>query len=462
MPRIIFISRYLKNAGKGKVKNYVKYIATRPHAEKFSMEDMEAATEKQIQWIEKELKKNPELKERCQFIYEDYLQRPTRVNATELISSIAEQNIFLLGEIDNYVGYLAKRPGAERSEQGHALWNGSDETIDLNKVAKMTSEHKGIIWTHVISIRREDATRLGFDHADAWRDIVKSHVPDIAKEMNIPLENLVWYGAFHDEGHHPHIHLMCYSKNPREGFLSNQGIENLRRTFAKDIFRDDLYHIYEKKDEMRNSLKELFDDELEKAIGAEHEGNPLAEALLLKLAENLKTSKHKKVYGRLDRENKLLVDAIVSEISKDEKINAVYQSWLGLKDEVLFTYQNKEKARRSLVDESEFRSIKNMVLKSAVRLSEEADVFQIEQEEETEEQAKVQKTLEEIKKQEHKEKMYQDFARTRSKQEFLRLLKNISRMIEDDYHRQQKVIPMTEKKLLRKIKEKKEALGQKL
>ena len=176
-------------------------------------------------------------------------------------------------------------------------------------------------------------------------------------------------------------------------------------------------------------MKDYFSQELKKASSKNHQANPRAEALLLKLAANLKTAKHKKVYGRLDKENRLLVDEIVRELSRDEKVSALYESWLGLKDEIYSTYQDSGRARKSLADEPEFRNIKNMALKCALELSE-------------------QETLQD--------------RRTMAQTALLRLLKNISRIIEEDFERQKSEMPLTDKKLLRKLLEKKEALGQKI
>ncbi len=427
MPRIIFTSRYIQNAGAGQARNLLEYMATRPNAEKIPVSQSGKATKKQNGWIEKEVKRQPTLK--SLFEYEDYVKNPTKANASELIEKIAEQQLNTAEGLENYVGYLAKRPRAERGEQGHALWNGSDEPINLKKAMREAAEHRGRIWTHVVSLRRKDAERLGYDNAGAWREVVKGKSTEMAREMGIPLEDFVWYGAFHNEGHHPHVHIFCYSKKPKQGYLPNRGIRNLRRSFAAEIFRDDLHHIYEKKDEVRKEVKDYFSQELKKASAKSHGANPRAEALLLKLAANLKTAKHKKVYGRLDKENKVLVDEIVRELSRDEKVSALYESWLGLKNEILSTYQDTGRARKSLADEPEFRNIKNMVLKCALELS--------------------------------AQEVSRD-GRVVVQAAFLRLLKNISRIIEEDFERQKSGMPLTDKKLLRKLLEKKEALGQKI
>lgn len=453
MPRLVFTPRYLKMQKPSQVKNYVKYVATRPNSEKFEANQSQTeATEHQKKWIEKELKAHGELKESCEQEYEDYLQNPTRGNAMELINKIAEEGLAREGSMENYVGYLAKRPRAERGKQGHALWNGSDKEIDLNQVAREAAEHNGNIWTFVFSLKREDAVRLGYDNAAMWRELVRGKAPEIAKAMGIPLEHFVWYGAFHNEGHHPHIHLMCYSKNPREGYLGRQNLMKLRSSFANEIFQDELYHIYEQKDEVRDELKNYFDRKLKQAMTMEYTDHPKAEALLWKLSQKLKTAKHKKVYGRLEKENKILVDEIVKEISKDRKISQAYESWLGLKDDILSTYQNQERARRTLAEEPEFRNIKNMVLKAALELSEIDEVIKKASEEENHEKVNAQENWEERTK-----KYYQ----MQAQKQFLLLMKHISHMIEEDYDRKKQQIHV-DKKLMRKIMEKKAAHGQKM
>lgn len=453
MPRIVFTPRYLKMQKPSQVKNYVKYVATRPNAEKFEVDQSQTeATEHQKKWIEKELKAHKELKESCEQEYEDYLQNPTRENAAELINKIAEEGLAREGSMENYVGYLAKRPRAERGKQGHALWNGSDKEIDLNQVAREAAEHNGNIWTFVLSLKREDAVRLGYDQANTWRELVRSKSDEIAKAMWIPTENFVWYGAFHNEGHHPHIHLMCYSKNPKEGYLGRQNLMKLRSSFANEIFRDELYHIYEQKDEVRDELKKYFDRKLKQAMAMEDTDHPKAEALLWELSQKLKTAKHKKVYGRLEKENKILVDEIVKEISKDKKISKAYESWLGLKDDILSTYQNQERARRTLADEPEFRNIKNMVLKSALTLSEMNEAIAAEPEEQNRET---------IHPQESREERTKKYYQMQAQKQFLLLMKHISHMIQEDYDRKKQQIHV-DKKLMRKIMEKKEAHGQKM
>ena len=234
--------------------------------------------------------------------------------------------------------------------------------------------------------------------------------------------------------------------------MSKGSFMNLRSSFAAEIFRDELYHIYEQKDEVRNELKAYFDAKLKQAMAMENSDNPKAEILLWELSKRLKTAKHKKGYGRLDKENKILVDELVREISKDKKVDALYQSWIDLKDDILSTYQNSARAKRNLADESEFRNIKNMVLKSALELSEMDKVISADMEEKNNE------TVNSKYVQKEQAKNFQ----IQIRKHFLLLLKNISRMIQEDYDRKSKVITLSDKKLLQKTMEKKEALGQKM
>lgn len=370
MARIIFTSRFLKGASKKQIKNLVNYMATRPGVEKLKS-NTSPATENQKKFIEEQLKTFPDIKE--SFEYEDYQKNPTVSNASELISSIAEKYNNDPAGLKNYIDYIAKRPRAERSEQGHGLWSGSDETISLSKAAEEVANHEGIVWTHVVSLRREDAERLGYDNADAWRKLVKSKIPVIAKSMNIPVDKLKWYGAFHNEGNHPHIHMIVYSADKKKGYLNNKGIGTMRQAFGTAIFHDDLLHVYEQKDEVRKALKENTEKKI-KEIAAklrqEEKQSPVVASLLLELSKALKQTKGKKQYGWLDTKRKQMVNAIVSELVKDKDIFELYQRWCDYKMEIAKTYQSTPLPCGCLEDEPEFKNIKNLIIQYAVQIGE--------------------------------------------------------------------------------------------
>lgn len=71
-------------------------------------------------------------------------------------------------------------------------------------------------------------------------------------------KNLRWYAAFHNEKSHPHAHMLVWSSNPQEPYLSTVGIENIKRAVAKSIFRQDNMAVYKEQTEARDSLKEEF------------------------------------------------------------------------------------------------------------------------------------------------------------------------------------------------------------
>jgi len=364
MARIIFTSRYLKRVSKQQAENMVNYYATRDGAEKIISNKLHSS--KQKDFIEREVTAKPFLKD--SFEYEDYEANPTAANASELITRIAEHSLESEGNLENYIDYLAHRPRAEREESGHALWSAFGEGVDLAEVINEVSNHKGNKWTHVVSLTRADAERLGYDNANAWQSLVKSKLPIISENMGTPLADLKCYGAFHNEAHHPHIHLLVYSRNPKKGFLKNAGIEKMRSSFATAIFKNDLLHVYEQKDILRKQLNELSAEkmkQLTKQIESRNTANPIIVALMERLSTELKKVKGKTDYGWLKGVPKNLVDEIMLELSKDSDIAAMYRLWCDMKDETLKTYMKKPPKHTALADEIEFRKIKNMVIHCA-------------------------------------------------------------------------------------------------
>ena len=244
MSLLIVTSRYLKSGTaktKSQRKNYTKYIATRESVE-VREQSKKYSTENQKKLLNELLNDFPESKKYLEF--EDYKNNPTAENASELISIIIERNADVIGNRQNFVGYMAMRPGVEKRGE-HGLFNESNEPIVLDQIAEEVANHPGNVWSHIVSLRREDAIRLGYDNSDRWRELVMRHIADIAEQTIIPLCNLKWYGAFHDTTHHPHIHLIVYSTNPKQGFLTKQGIDKIRSVFANDIFHDELQSIYQ-------------------------------------------------------------------------------------------------------------------------------------------------------------------------------------------------------------------------
>ena len=253
MPKIIVTSRYLKSGSKKNLANYVRYVATREGSVAVKNIDENApATKNKQELILSLLNDFPDSKEL--FEYEDYVKNPTIKNGSALIFEVIDRNMDRLTNRKNYVGYLANRPGAVKYNS-HGLFNEKNEPINLEKAAKEVAEHGGNVWTHVVSLRRDDAQKMGYDNLKAWRDLVIRQIPSIAKNQKIDLKNLRWYAAFHDKKTNPHVHIIVYSTNEREGFLTNHGIEKIRSGFANDIYSDELLHLYEQQTDLRNLLK---------------------------------------------------------------------------------------------------------------------------------------------------------------------------------------------------------------
>ena len=374
LSQLIVTSRYLKSGNqkiKNKRRNYTKYIATRETVEvrdQNTIDRNDNATKNQKELIDDLLIDFPEAKRYLE--YGDYIADSTVENASELISTIIERNADIIGNRQNFVGYMAMRPGVQK-RGSHGLFNEKDEPIILDRVANEIANHKGNVWSHVVSLRREDAIRLGYDNSEMWRDLVKRHIADIARAQRIPLCNLKWYAAFHDTTHHPHIHLLVYSTNPKQGFLTTKGIDQIRSAFANDIFHDDLQSIYQEQTLSRDELKAVSKTEFESIARKIQQGgfdDPQLEELIRKLYIQLQNVKGKKVYGYLPMEIKATVNKIFSELEKDENIRQLYEKWCSLERLKYKTYTQKEAELPELVDNKVFQPVRNMIIRTVLNM----------------------------------------------------------------------------------------------
>ena len=368
MPRIVFKCRYIKNAAVH-LENLVEYVATRDGVEIISPASHERpTTEKQEQFIADILTQFPDTTDL--FEYEDYIKQPTVENASELITAALDQNMDHLSHQETYVSYIATRPRAEKLG-AHGLFSDTDAPLVLSKVMTEVGEHTGNVWTPIISLRREDAARLGYDNASAWMALIRKQRNIFAEQMKIVPENLRWYAAFHNEGHHPHCHMLVYSVNPREGYVTKPAIEKMRSGLAREIFQQDLLQIYSGQTEQRNTLAEQSREALKEIIGRMNGGmceSEAIESLLSHLAERLKHTSSKKQYGYLKAPLKAVVDQIVDELAKDTRVAEAYAKWQELRNEVLRTYLDKLPAPVPLSQQKEFKHIKNMVITEAVNI----------------------------------------------------------------------------------------------
>ena len=242
MPKIIVTSTFRKGGGAGKkggAGGLLKYMGTREGVEKLPLSQAKVpATKRQQSLIDTVLKRIPDAVQYTE--YQEFLEAGTKGAANAFLNAILKQ-----GEdaekIGKLVTYMAERPGVVTLGK-HGLFSQTDDPIDLEAAAEEVANHEGYIWTHIVSLHREDAERLGYNNAEAWKSLVRRNVTTIAEAHRIPLSDLQWYAAFHDTGHHPHIHLMVYSKG-QEGYLSRQSIDTLRSSFGNDIFQQEQYHL---------------------------------------------------------------------------------------------------------------------------------------------------------------------------------------------------------------------------
>ena len=370
MAKLITKFKYLKPNRKQSAGGYAKYIATREGVECIDdSKKFAPATQQQRELIEKVIKDFPESVD--MFEYQDYLTDQTLGSASDFLSRIMEDYGYEIEGRKAYAGYIALRPRAERFGS-HGLFTNDGVEVKLSKVKEELDNYSGNMWTAIISLRREDAERLGFNSGERWRTFLRGQVRELATNMKIPMNNLRWYAAFHNESHHPHVHLIMYSSNPKEGYLTKQGLENLRSSFARDIFKQDLISVYENQTERRDILKISVKDivaGIAVSINADEFGNQNIENLLRQLADKLSHTSGKKVYGYLKPDVKNIIDEIVRELSADELIAELYNLWYEQKEETIKTYTDKLPSRVPLVDNKEFKSIKNQIIKEALKLN---------------------------------------------------------------------------------------------
>ena len=369
MARLIVKSPYIKCGGGNSAGGYMRYIATRERVE--LIQNDRPPTRKQEQLIAKLVKDFPDAKEMGE--YGDYQEHPTKANASAFISQALEENWSAVQKSDGYMKYIATRPRAERLGS-HGLF-GDKDGVELDKAMAELESYTGNVWTHIISLKREDAERLGYDNARAWRNLLCAHRNDIAAAMNIPPQDFRWYAAFHDEGDHPHVHMMAWSVKPNQAYLSQDGIRQIKSKLTNDIFKQEMLHLYEQKTvsrdqlvrEARQAMRELVQQMRTRICD-----HPEAERLMQELALQLETVKGKKSYGYLPKKQKALVDEIVDQMEQLPTVAECYEQWWQLQGQVEDFYSEKERHRPPLSRQKEFRQIKNAVIQEAetIRLGE--------------------------------------------------------------------------------------------
>ena len=362
MARLIVKSPYIKCGGGQNASGYLQYIATRERVE--IVPDDRPPTRKQEQLIQKLVKDFPDTKELLE--YDDYKAAPTKANASSFITLALEQNWNRVQSTEGYVKYIATRPRAERLGS-HGLFGDTDH-VSLDTAMNELEHYTGNVWTHIISLKREDAERLGYDNAAAWRTLLRTHRNDIAAAMNIKPEDFRWYAAFHDEGNHPHVHMMAWSATPGRAYLNRDGIKEIKSVLTNQIFQQELLHLYEEKSVSRDELVHQTRQAMLELAQRMRDGLcicPTAEQKLWELSQKLDDVSGKKVYGYLPKPLKQLVDEVVDAMATLPTVNECYQKWWELQCQLNDYYSKQQRQCPPLSQQKEFRQIKNAVIKEA-------------------------------------------------------------------------------------------------
>ena len=366
-----FISR--KSAG-----GYMKYIATREGVEVLTGKG--PTTEKQKELVAKLLKDFPDMRD--SFEYEDYKQAPTLHTASALISAALDSHMQNLQSENGYLCYIATRPGAEK-HGAHGLF-GREENTNLTAAMHDLTAHDGNVWTIIYSLHREDAERLGYNNAAAWRKLLISQQNKFSEAFHIPASALHWYAAYHDADTHPHIHMMIWTD--QETVLKRDAVVKLRSAMTNSIFQAELENLYIQKDAAYRDVSEAARavmHELVDCMESASEPPPSIQQKLLELALELRTVSGKKQYGYLKKPLKDKVDSIVDELEKLPEVAAYYSVWNGLRDTLEGYYKNRPRQHNPLSHQKEFRAIKNAIIQEAERLRQQMEQVQATSEQET-------------------------------------------------------------------------------
>ena len=383
MAGVFFSSPYLKGGKQSaKLANLTKYISTREGVELLKDTDSDLpATKQQQDFISRLLKMFPDTRGMPE--YEDYKAERSQKNAVEFISQVQENYGYLLDKRENYVDYVANRPGVKKLGE-HGLWNAGGKVPVLQNAVDEVAHHPGNVWTPVIAIQRSDAERLGYDSAESWRSLICSELDQIAKAYKILPSHLKWYAAFHEKERSVHVHLVIFSTDPSEGYLTKPAILELRSALTRQIFKDDLKNLYVQqtvyRDRLQENALEVMDSLIQKMQNGEL-ANPKLELLITELAERLQNYSGKKVYGYLPPATKRIVDAIVDELASDGRVAEAYSLWQDMRDEVFSFYSKAKPARVPLSQQKEFKPVRNMVIREVVQIMEQRQNKNVENDE---------------------------------------------------------------------------------
>ena len=456
MARLVVKIKYMKPSAKRTMGRYAKYIGTREGVAKIDdSQQHHPASAKQKDLIAKIITDFPALKTSPEYL--SYQEFPTKGRATELIERALEESCESETDAKTYADYIATRPRAERFGK-HGLFTDDGVEINLEEVSRKLNAFEGTIWTAIVSLKRDDAHRLGFDTGARWRDILRAHRDELAANMKIRPSSFRWYGAFHDESYHPHVHLILYDRE-NNGYLSKDGVENIKSMFAHAIFQDEMFMLEKDKSDRRDELRLRGKDEIEEIISRIKDGsndNIILQAMLLDLAQRLRDHKGKKKYSYLKPKDKKLVDSIVDEIGRIPAVEELYFRWYEKQEQLSMIYKTQVPPRLPLSANPVFKNLRNHVISEAGDLLAPIDeeVIDIGREEKTLPSPTPERAIEES---DRIKKNNPDPARVALVTS--RLLNQVSRIFRDQFSDNPKQTVKVERKLRQKIREKEQAHG---
>ncbi len=373
MARIILTTRYTRQSKKTNVtrKNYINYISTRENVEKINIDESLPVTERQVIFIEQLIKDFEDTKELLE--YEDYIKKPSRKNASELINVVMERIDIEEFDREKYINYIAKRPRVEKID-AHGLFSNDGVVENLSERSKEIAKHKGIVWSHVLSLRREDAEKLGYNSYNTFKKLIDNNLMVIAKAHKIDFKNIKYVCAFHNQTQHPHVHLIVYSADEKEGYLNEVGIEEMKSKFANSIFKDEMYQNFSEQNFLRDMVRNLSKEEVDKILLNINNDicNEKTLMLIKELHYKMKNHKGSKSYKWFSKsgseEIKNLIDELAREISKNENLDKLYQDWYEAKESNLKIYKNKMPKRVPIYENETFITLHNHIIKEVLKL----------------------------------------------------------------------------------------------
>ena len=369
MSQLIVKWRYMSPDSKANAKNLIKYIAKRDGVE-FTDECWRGKkiTKYQEELIKQLINDFPSAINSEE--YKVYFEKQTSGAASDLITQTLDYNLDMVAKRENYVDYIAHRPGVETYGK-HGLFSDVNVPVDnLDKIANRVANQNDNVHTYIISLSREDAVRLGYDNAENWMGLIRENKMNFAKALGIPYSDLEWYGAFHNESYHPHVHLVMFSKS-QKAFITKDCLENLKMSLSRQVFADDRIEIYKEQNKIRSQMSETVKDKIDLLISSINNGNfqnDNIEKTLIELSESLENYKGKTVYGYLPQPMKKKINYIIDELEKDENISELYNLWCKYNDKIIEMYQQTKAEYIPLSQNKTFKPLKNIIIREALNI----------------------------------------------------------------------------------------------